>query len=155
MLASTATTTGLFVLAGVVVGGVVTGLVTFALEWRRERASARVAVRLLETELSIAAASADWRLEQGSWAPWNFERAHRVWDEYRPELARVLSTDDWYAVAVAFIGSENAERRFKDRAPGWVLGPDDRSALESVAASLAEGLNTLRRRQGLPDISRG
>jgi hypothetical protein len=69
LIASTAVTTGLFVLAGVIVGGLVTGSVNYAFEWRRERVSLRVAMRLLEAELAIAAASADWRLEQGAWTP--------------------------------------------------------------------------------------
>jgi hypothetical protein len=51
LLASTAVTTGLFVLAGVVVGGLLTGAVNYAFEWRREQANVRAAMRLLEAEL--------------------------------------------------------------------------------------------------------
>ena len=155
LLASDAITTGLFVLAGVVVGGVVTGLVTYGIERRRERASARVAVRVLEAELALAVASADWRLEQGAWSPWNFDRAHLAWREYGPELARVLSTDEWYAVAVAFFSVDNAELRFSNKPPGTPLDAGERESLEAVAVGLDDGLNTLRRRQGLPDIARG
>jgi hypothetical protein len=65
VFASTAVTTGVFVLAGVVVGGLVTGSVNYILERRREESSARVALRLLDVELAIAAACADWILEDG------------------------------------------------------------------------------------------
>jgi hypothetical protein len=154
VLASSATTTGLFVLAGVVVGGVVTGLVTFLLELRRERASARVGTRLLEAELTHAAGWADWQLRKGAWAPWDFDRAHRTWHEYRPELARMLSTEEWSAVAIAFIGIETAELEFKKTASGGALSPDDRLGLENVEVRLRDGLNALRRRQGLPEVPR-
>jgi hypothetical protein len=68
VIASAAVTTGLFVLAGVLVGGLVTGGVNYALERRRERSSARIAIRLLEVELAIAAVSADWAIEDGLWS---------------------------------------------------------------------------------------
>jgi hypothetical protein len=80
VIASAASTTGLFVLAGVLVGGLVTGGVNYALERRRERSSARIALRLLEVELAIAGAAVDWIIEDSLWAPWNFDRGHRAWN---------------------------------------------------------------------------
>jgi hypothetical protein len=91
VVASTAVTTGLFVLAGILIGGLLTGVVNYVLERRREQAVGRVAVRLLEVELAIAGSALDQVVERGRWSPWNFERGHRAWDEYRGDAALVLS----------------------------------------------------------------
>jgi hypothetical protein len=155
VVASTAVTAGLFVLAGVVVGGLVTGAVNYAFECRRVRIAGRVAVRLLTAELSIAAASAEWRLDQGAWSPWNFESAHRSWNEYRHEASRVLSTREWDSVAVGFYAVEIIERRFSNKAVAAKLDAEDRGALNSAFKSFLAGANTLRRRQGLEEIESG
>jgi hypothetical protein len=152
VIASAAVTTGLFVLAGVLVGGLVTAGIEFAFEKRRENAKVLVATRLVEAELSLAAASAEWRLEQGTWLPWNFENAHKVWHVHGAELARVLEKDEWYPVVVGIIGIDTIERRFSDYPLATPLSADDRKALESASKSFNEGANTLRRRQGLEEV---
>jgi hypothetical protein len=153
VIASAAVTTGLFVLAGVVVGGLVTGAVNYAFEWRRERVRLRVAVRLLESELLLATGLADWRIEQGAWSPWNFERAHRSWSEYRADVVG-LSADEWYAVSGGFAAIELLERRFVNKPFATMLDAGETQALEIASAAMLEGANTLRRRQGLEDVAR-
>jgi hypothetical protein len=128
VVASTAVTTGLFVLAGVLVGGLVTGGVNYALERRRENASARVAMRLLEAELALAGARADDVIERGRWSAWNFKRAHRTWDEYRAQAASGLSGNEWVTVAIAFNRVEVVER-----GPGSTLMKEKRSLLRVIA----------------------
>jgi hypothetical protein len=155
VIASAGITTGLFVLAGVVVGGLVTGAVNYFLEWGRERANARVAMRLLAAELMLAAASADWRLEQRAWSPWNFESAHRAWNEYRSEFARAVSTDDFESVAVGYAAIELVERRFSNKAVATKLDADELQSLDTASQSIHDGLNALRRRQKLKEIARG
>jgi hypothetical protein len=154
VLASTAVTTGLFVLAGVVVGGLVTGAVNYAFEWRRERARLQIAMRLLEDELARAGAFADWRLEQGGWAPWDFQSAHRTWNEYRPDIVIGLSSHEWYSVAVAFAAIEAIEDRFSNKPVATTLNVDEQKALNGCSESILEGANTLRRRQGLQVFAR-
>jgi len=155
LIASTAVTTGLFVLAGVIVGGLVTGAVNYAFEWRRERVSARVAMRLLEAELAIAAASADWRLEQGAWTAWNFGRAHRAWSEYRSDIARAgISSDEWYAVERGFYAIEIIESVFANKADRASLEPHEQKALNTASANINEGANTIRQLLGLKPLRR-
>jgi hypothetical protein len=106
-------------------------------------------MRLLEAELALAAASADWRLEQGAWSPWNFERAHHSWSEYQPDIARAgISSDEWYAVAGAFYAIDIIERRFSNKPFGAKLDADERKALDTAAESFNKGVNTIRARQG-------
>jgi hypothetical protein len=156
VIGSSAVTTGLFVLAGVVVGGLVTGGVTYALELRREGASARVALRLLEIELAIAGSVADEVLEKQSWwAAWKFERAHRAWNEYRAEAARVLSVDEWVKVSIGFYGVDAAERAFAEVPSGTNLDPPGLKLVEEVRRSLYDGSNTLRRHMGMDEIGPG
>jgi hypothetical protein len=112
VIPTAAVTTGLFVLAGVVTGGLLTGAVNYALERRRDRANARVAVRLLWAELLLAAASVDWRLEQDVWSPWSFESAHRAWNEHQAELARAVSMADFADVTLGFAAVGRAEATF-------------------------------------------
>jgi hypothetical protein len=155
VIASTAVTTGVFVLVGVVVGGLVSGGVNYALEWRRERATARIAMRLLEVELAIAGVSADWILEDGIWTSWHFERAHRAWDQYRADAAGVLSADDWVKVSVGFYGVDVVERGFGKLPPATRLDPSALALLAETRRSLYEGANTLRRRLGMDEIRPG
>jgi hypothetical protein len=152
VIASSAVTTGLFVLAGVVVGGLVIGSVNFALERRRERSSAQVALRLLEVELAIAAADADSVIEKGPWSPWNFERAHRTWDEYRVDAARVLSADDWTKVSIGFYGVDAVERGPGNLPTGATLDSTALALLGEARRSLYEGANAIRRHLGIDEI---
>ena len=152
MVASAAIATGLFVLAGVVVGGLVTGAVNYALERRRDRANARVAVRLLWAELLLAAASVDWRLEQDAWSPWSFESAHRAWNEHHAELARAVSMADFADVTVGFAAVGRAEATFAYKPVAARLDADDRQALTDASKSLHDAASALQRRQGLKEI---
>ena len=155
VFASTAVTTGLFVLVGVVVGGLVTGSVNYALERRREQASAHVALRLLDVELAIAAASADSILKDGLWSSWNFERAHRAWDEYRADTARVLSTDDWTKVSTGFYGIDVVEHGPGKLPTGARLDPTGLKLLGEVRRNLYAGANAIRRHLGMDEIRPG
>jgi hypothetical protein len=155
VIASTAVTTGLFVLAGVVIGGLMTGGVNYALERRREQASARVALRLLDVELAIAAASSDSILKDGRWSSWNFERAHRAWDEYRADAARVLSTDDWTKVSMGFYGIEIVERGPGKLFTGAGLDPTGLKLLGEVRRNLYAGANAIRQHLGMDEIRPG
>jgi hypothetical protein len=152
VIASTAVTTGLFVLGGVVVGGLVSGGATYALERRREHSGARIAIRLLEVELAIAAATADWAIEDRLWTPWNFERAHGAWNDYRAEAARVRSTDEWAKVSVAFYGIDVVELGYAKLPTGTKLNPAQVASLALTRGSLCEGANALRRRLGIDQI---
>jgi hypothetical protein len=131
----------------------VTGLVTLGLELRREHATMRVAIRLVEAELSLAAASADWRIEQEAWSPWNFESTHRVWGEYRAALAQALDKEEWSTVIVAIFGVDMVERRFEHKPLASKLDPEEVAALGSASKSFYDGANAARRRQGLKEIA--
>jgi hypothetical protein len=155
VIASSAVTTGLFVLAGVVVGGLVTGGVNLVLEVRRERSSAQVALRLLDVELAIAGAMADSILENGRWASWNFERAHRAWDEYQADAARVLSVDEWTKVSMGFYGVDAVERGPGKLPTGATLDPTGLPLLAETRRSLYDGANAIRRHLGMDEIRPG
>jgi hypothetical protein len=149
VIASTAVTTGIFVLAGVLVGGLVTGAVNYVLERRREQASARVALRLLESELTNVGNAVETAIERSFWAPWNFARTRQTWDEHRAEAARVLSNGEWDKVRRGFRGIDVLERGFG----GWKIGdeisPDGLILLREVRKTSHEGANALRQRMGV------
>jgi hypothetical protein len=149
VIASTAVTTGIFVLAGVLVGGLVTGAVNYVLERRREQASAQVALRLLESELTHAGNAVETAIERSFWAPWNFARTHRTWDEHRAEAARVLSDGEWQAVARGFRGIDALERGFGDWKIGEEIRPDGLILLRQIRKTSYEGANALRQRMGM------
>lgn len=155
VLASTAVTTGIFVLAGVLIGGLLTGLVNYVLERRRETASARAALRLLEIELALAGATIDQVVESGRWWPWNFERSHRTWDEHRPEAARVLSDDEWIKVALGFSGIDAVERTFSELEKGAEIVVSGQLVVAQARKQVYEGANALRERMGMDRIRPG
>lgn len=130
-----------------------TGAVNYAFEWRRDRAKVRVAVRLLEGELLFAAAQADWRIEQGAWSPWNFESAHRTWGDHRADIAQ-LPPDDWYSVSRGYWAIDQIERRFSSKPSGGRLSAEESRVVNQSSESILEGANTLRRYQGLEEVSR-
>ena len=155
VIASTAVTTGLFVLAGVVVGGLVTGSVNYVLERRREQSAAQVALRLLEVELTIAAAALDQVVEKERWSPFNFQRAHRTWNEYRADAALALSVDDWIKVSMGFYGVDVVERGPGKLTAGVGLDPTGLRLLGETRRSLYEGANAIRRHLGMDEIRPG
>lgn len=146
MLASAAVTTGLFVLAGVVVGALVTGVVNYGFEWRRARLNTRVALRLLETELASADDALNRRINATAWWPWPVgESARRTWGEHRSELAGIsLSSDDWYAIYGAFnaievIESELGGDQYRP------LAVDDMRKLVELLSVILEGSTSSRK----------
>jgi hypothetical protein len=155
VLASTATTTGLFVLAGVLVGGLLTGAVNYALERRREHHRGKVAIRLLEIELAISAASADPIIDDGRWLTWNFGRAYRTWDEYREDAAGALSDDEWIKLSLGFYAIDVVERGFAKLAVGTSLDPTGLAVINEARQNLYEASNALRRRLGMDEIKPG
>jgi len=87
--------------------------------------------------------------------PHGLWHAQRSWTDYRAELARVLSTDEWEAVAVGFVGISVIERRFSERPSGSPFVADDMSVLQHTAKSFYRGINTLRKRQGIEAMTPG
>jgi hypothetical protein len=130
----------------------VTGAVNYALERRREHESAKVALRLLEVELAIAAATADSVLVDGRWSRWNFARAHRAWDEYRADAARVLSIADWIKLTVAFYGIELVEHSMAELGPGTELVPTGLKLVGQTRRDLYAAANALRQQLGMDAI---
>lgn len=93
-------------LAGVVLGGLITGGVTFLMQWRRERRDANAARRVVESELTEAARAVSDALDGGGWPP-GWDRWGKRWSEswamYRPVLAVGMPDDAFEKVAGAYL----------------------------------------------------
>jgi hypothetical protein len=87
---------GLFALGGVLLGGLLTGAVTYVLESKRERKAIRAAARVLIDAIKSPMINTQVLLEDGRWfvAPGDDARKHfstELWEEHRQLLAAGLS----------------------------------------------------------------
>jgi hypothetical protein len=115
---------GLFALGGVLLGGLLTGAVTYVLESKRERKAIRAAARVLIDAIKSPMINTQVLLEDGRWfvAPGDDARKHfstELWEEHRQLLAAGLSPDGWRAVSNAFrslrgLGAIFAQRSSED-----------------------------------------
>ena len=133
---------------GVVVGGLLTGGVTFLLERRREKREARAAQLVMKSELEAAAAVAEDALsgEDPEWPPgWDRVGWSESWSTYRPILAKTMSDVDFTKLARAYLqmqllqtGLAAGERRLSNR---------DEAFLENVKSAVSEADKVLVERR--------
>jgi hypothetical protein len=98
-------TAAIFGLLGVIVGGVLSGLVTWRIERLRERQEARAAARLAHVELGDARSGFDayaFRPGPDTMVQLVSLLVDNVWHEQRGVLARVLDPAEWLAVSAAY-----------------------------------------------------
>lgn len=122
-------TEAIFGLVGVLLGGVISGGATYVLSRRSDRLEARASARLLQGELHLVAHKlhldrhelergrrhgfrpANERPKRGDRRPslrtlqplvWLGEFSLEPWREHQGRLARVLDSDDWYALSRAY-----------------------------------------------------
>ncbi len=148
---------GWFGLAGVALGGLLTAGLTLYREWRRRRADAAMARRLVSSDLTavdraLTDAEANLArfkqdrsepLDDGRQWPFGWERATwaQSWAGYRPGLAASMGDDEFrpLATAVGFIEQlQNSlaagRRRFQDADEPFL--EEVREALEEARAAL-------------------
>jgi len=108
-----------FGLAGVVVGALLSGVMTYALERRREQRLVRAAARLLEQELEpfvgpLYELRASFLMDSQE----RYERVARqveeftlaLWEKHRESLASSLAIGEWYSVMFAYVSLDGLRR---------------------------------------------
>jgi hypothetical protein len=143
-------------LAGVVIGGLLNGGVSWFFE-RRKRADERRAVaRLLLVEVGDAGSTAAAVLRFGRWGepaedPKQVEWA--LWQTHRKELATLIDRNEtWGNLANLAISVEWLNRRMRERC-GHALADDDAARLEEArqeAQAVLEGLEHVVRGDRAP-----
>ena len=102
---------GLFALAGVIVGGVLNGLVSWALARNSARSNARVAALLVNEELLQSIPALLGLREHKNWgwlsAAHDFGR-REVWEENRGILGQTLHPDAYMSIAAGYNGLASA-----------------------------------------------
>ena len=132
-------TAAIFGLAGVIIGAVVSGWLTLALERRREQQGRRAALYVMDVEILRARSYLDGILEEGVWAA-GTDISVRAWARYEDVLARQLRRDDFHFVALAVTAAERAPTFFAEQiAAGEIaitLSDADREALETILEAI-------------------
>jgi hypothetical protein len=96
-------TGAIFGLVGVVVGGLLTGAVQVFQEWRSQRTLSRTAARLLSAELSVQQWILEDRAADQSAEPVSDDMpAVSDWPQHRAVMARALDDKAWIKVAGAY-----------------------------------------------------
>ncbi len=91
-------TEAIFGLLGVIVGGLLNGGVGLFTEHRRRKAEAKVAARLLYSEIEGNQLTSYLTLSAGKWTHAKVGFSVEEWNLHRTVLASVLSDDDWTAM---------------------------------------------------------
>lgn len=107
-----------FGLLGVLIGGLIAGVSTFALATRQELGDGVVAARLVNEDLIKRRTALADGPHQGSPAARNDE----LWNAHRIALARVLSLREWEALAECYRTPIEVDESHLDRAIE-LLGP--------------------------------
>jgi hypothetical protein len=114
-------TTAIFGLVGVVVGALVTGVVSWLLERRKEKAEAVAAARLLKPEVTAAVADVTSTLDEGRWPIAYRPMWRESWATYRQALVVAMQQRGFDEVATAYArmaqlqSAFSADRAEKDR----------------------------------------
>ena len=132
---------------GVLLGGIITGGVTYWMQWRRERREARGARRVVESEIDEATAALTAIKGQEKWPPGWIQHWSESWEAVRPALALDLSDDSFKRIAEAYLYMSRLETGLAGR-PHRGFVETDGPFLEEVSNSLDEARAALRQREG-------
>ena len=92
---------GLFTLAGVIIGAILSTVTQVHLENRRENRDVRRAARLIDSDLFNAEVAAETTVEKNTLWVNNQRLTTEGWQKYRDIIASELTEADWVAVMVA------------------------------------------------------
>jgi hypothetical protein len=152
-------TEAIFGLVGVVIGALLSGVMTYVLERRKEQRLVRASARLLEQELEpFVSPFYELRASFQMNSPDTYERVHGQLDDFtlgkqhREALASALTIDEWYAVMYAYVSLD----RFRRLLAGVPFDEaqqrnDLPAAIQSVESDVRTAVGTLGRRGGRPD----
>lgn len=91
-------TEAIFGLVGVVVGGVLNGGITWLVERRNQRDQVRVAARLVDGEIRIAAAACNVAVDSKSWHGFARVVSSKHWGKYQATLSGAMTDGEWDVV---------------------------------------------------------
>jgi hypothetical protein len=139
----------IFGLLGVIIGGLLTGAVSFIFERRRERIQARADARLILINYKVFSLYIDEALNGDAWPSIlpNIEWSYNIWLSARPNLAATLSRDDWDAIEAGMHLIEDAIETHKERV-GQPIDPRDKVLLPAQADTARQATEVLTRLAG-------
>jgi hypothetical protein len=135
---SAATASGVFALAGVIIGGLLNFLVTTAIDERGGRRAMRTSARIVGEEIGTNLAIVNSVLEFGDWTPVGSAPFYfNAWQHYRQALAERLPEDQWSSLRAAMRHLQTMDRVHKMGAPNRPFTPSDVTHLQEVGLALA------------------
>lgn len=135
---SAATASGVFALAGVVIGGLLNFLVTTAIEARKGRKAIRTSARIVGEEVGTNLSIVTAALEVGDWTPvGNAPFYLNGWLHHRQALAEGLPRDQWSNLRAAMRHLQTMDRVHKMGGPARPFTPHDVAHLQELKTALA------------------
>lgn len=139
-------------LAGVLIGGFITGGFSVGLERRREKVEIRRAARLIDADLMFAEASARTCVEKKKWWTKAVRLTTDGWEQHRGAIAAKLPFDNWVAVMVAVTAldhlQESRDQALKLEIAAMAADPNKAPMLE---AAQRLGLDVMLPSPPIPD----
>jgi hypothetical protein len=137
---------GWFALAGVIIGGLLNGGVSWVLARGATRADARVAALLVSEELMASMPPLLLLKEQQVWG--TLSQAHdfgerKTWEQSRSTLGHALGTDGYLTIAVAYNGLSAAAAHARGASPEAKLSDEQGWAIASTFLALNRALSYL------------
>jgi hypothetical protein len=140
---------GWFALAGVLIGGLLNGGVSWLLARSTMRANARVCALLLTEELLKSLAVLIRLDKPPTWGPMRQAAdfgTRDAWDENRATLAHALSPDAYMTLATAYRGISFASSRARAESDDAPLTEADKQGVNSTFLALNRGFTYLCQR---------
>jgi hypothetical protein len=149
-MVSSAWTSGVFALAGVIIGGSLNLASGVILDHRREQRDIRTVARLIVNELIDVEVDLRMALTSEKWDPLKTIDVGR-WIEHERELAVSLTNSDWHSIqaiykSVALFADEAGYEVADDPMP---MGADDLAHLRLTLDVLSDALSRMRVIAGL------
>jgi hypothetical protein len=140
-------------LGGVLIGGLITAGANLALAVRREKVEAerdhqrraievKRATRSIAFELKDIRVCAELALRQKHWSP-EFLFTTEAWQEFRGDIAPVLSEANWRVVAVAFLAVNRLRSVVRDLQPNYEFTDDQVDEITGIIKNMEDGERAL------------
>jgi hypothetical protein len=144
-------TEAIFGLIGVVIGGLLSGGVSYLADRRRSKAGTRIAARLMCSEIESNQVASRMSLGSRTWAQVKVGLKAEAWQGHQGPLASTLTDDEWGSVDTYYVLVLRLTQMAAGFANNDTLDYTQQSYLDTLVESGERASSIARRYGGGPD----